>query len=255
MEKIKSELKRIGSITDAELYLEQNSKPKEKSENKLNLSNISWASQLDELDIRDTELNNSSKSINNEENNIVLDPITLKNLNDIIMDKLNDIEILRNQLIILQYLKKIIKISIEKKELINKQNYIEKFKWLCDSATKLANKLGLNVSMNNIKKKSKVLYRSSYNFCKKGHNCEFNYGNAKKKCKGHHYLHNLIVLDVHMLINYIENKECDNIEILKSINTLSYVITHMYDELKKAQINNKNNNVHVETCHKYKIKK
>jgi hypothetical protein len=83
-----------------------------------------------------------------------------------------------------------------------------------------------------------ILKRSSYKFCLYKHNCMYNYNKkCKYVCYQDHYVHNMVSYDLELLINYIDNNnnnnnECNNKEILKTLNTLNYVIAHMESELK-----------------------
>jgi hypothetical protein len=80
--------------------------------------------------------------------------------------------------------------------------------------------------------------RCSYKFCNFKDSCNYNYNKTKNMCYQDHYVHNMVSVDLKILIEYIELKYGDtkivlhNKEILKTINTLSYVITHMENELK-----------------------
>ena len=81
--------------------------------------------------------------------------------------------------------------------------------------------------------------RCSYKFCNYKDNCVYNY-NVKNKnlCYQDHYVHRMVSADLIILIHYITNKFIDklqitpNKEILKSINTLYFVINHMENELR-----------------------
>jgi hypothetical protein len=79
--------------------------------------------------------------------------------------------------------------------------------------------------------------RSSYKFCKFKDSCKYNYTTKEKICYQDHYVHNMVSNDLQQLLLYIEKKNNDDIvihdkDILKSINTLSFVISHMENELK-----------------------
>tara|TARA_A100001015_G_scaffold123358_1_gene136724 strand:+ start:1324 stop:2061 length:738 start_codon:yes stop_codon:yes gene_type:complete len=79
--------------------------------------------------------------------------------------------------------------------------------------------------------------RCSYKFCNYKDSCIFNYSESKKICYQDHYVHNMISSDIKVLLKYIDinYSESEYIlhtkEILKSINTMSYVISHMENEL------------------------
>uniref|UniRef100_A0A6C0H7Z5 Uncharacterized protein n=1 Tax=viral metagenome TaxID=1070528 RepID=A0A6C0H7Z5_9ZZZZ len=84
---------------------------------------------------------------------------------------------------------------------------------------------------------SDYIIRSSYKFCTYKDKCNYNYNiNTKLLCYHDHYVHNMISSDLKIIINYINNKQINNEkpcnkEILKTINTINYVINHMENEL------------------------
>jgi hypothetical protein len=93
------------------------------------------------------------------------------------------------------------------------------------------------------------LLRCSYKFCSFKENCIYNYNKkANVLCYQDHYVHNMVSADLLILMNYIKKKRDDtkniedinsilhNKEILKTINTLSFVISHMELELKNKCI-------------------
>lgn len=84
-----------------------------------------------------------------------------------------------------------------------------------------------------------MILRCSYKFCCYQDNCSYNYNfKIKNLCYQDHYVHNMVSSDLKILIDYIKNKYGEdkivlhNKEILKTINTLSFVIDHMEKELK-----------------------
>ena len=68
--------------------------------------------------------------------------------------------------------------------------------------------------------------------------CNYHYKQKESCCYQDHYVHNMVSADLYILINYIKKNFQEkklilhNKEILRSINTLSFVIHHMYSELK-----------------------
>jgi hypothetical protein len=81
--------------------------------------------------------------------------------------------------------------------------------------------------------------RCSYKFCNYKDTCAYNYNTKNKsQCYQDHYVHRMVSADLLILIEYITTKYFNetqiipNKEILKSINTLSFVINHMENELK-----------------------
>lgn len=103
-----------------------------------------------------------------------------------------------------------------------------------------------------------TIYRSSYKFCIYKHECTFNYNTQNKNtCYQDHYVHNLVSSDISIIIDYLYNNYSDiityknnndynilynnelldnftlnNNDIIKTINTLQFVINHMETELK-----------------------
>lgn len=83
------------------------------------------------------------------------------------------------------------------------------------------------------------IVRCSYKFCSYQDNCTYNYNlKTKNLCYQDHFVHNMVSADLKILLEYItqknENSVCipHNKEILKTINTLSFVIGHMETELR-----------------------
>ena len=100
-----------------------------------------------------------------------------------------------------------------------------------------SNSTNTNINTN----KNNNISRCSYKFCNYKEECTYNYNLNKKNnsCYQDHYVHNMVSHDVESLIYYIENNNNNsnnsithNKEILKTINTLSFVIGHMEGELR-----------------------
>tara|TARA_B110000879_G_C11127780_1_gene494638 strand:- start:400 stop:1095 length:696 start_codon:yes stop_codon:yes gene_type:complete len=78
-----------------------------------------------------------------------------------------------------------------------------------------------------------TIQRCSYKFCKFKENCTYNYSHRKNVCYQDHYVHNMVICDLNQIINFI-SKNSDTLQLndfSKSINTISFVINHMYKEL------------------------
>ena len=107
-----------------------------------------------------------------------------------------------------------------------------------------------NVSFN--KTTNSAIVRCSYKFCNYKENCTYNYGKKGLACYQDHFVHNMVSHDVQALICYIEMNHNDgdtimhNKEILKTINTLAFVIGHMEGELKAKCLYND-----IKDCEKY----
>jgi hypothetical protein len=109
---------------------------------------------------------------------------------------------------------------------------------LLDLSETLRLRLGQK-SLYNEKDIGNTITRSSYKFCSYKDNCTYNYNlKDKNMCYQNHYVHNMVSADLKILIKYIVNKYTSetnishNKDILKTINTLSFVINHMESELK-----------------------
>lgn len=101
---------------------------------------------------------------------------------------------------------------------------------------RLGQKEIVNDKINNMQDMS--ISRCSYKFCSYQDTCTYNYNlKTKNLCYQDHYVHNMVSLDLKILLNYIKTMLADknvvhNKEILKTINTLSFVIGHMELELR-----------------------
>jgi len=80
----------------------------------------------------------------------------------------------------------------------------------------------------------KPIVRCSYKFCIYKSNCNFYY-KKKRKCNSDHFVHNMVCADIQVLIDYFTKINQDNFksnkEIIKSINTILFVVSHMESEL------------------------
>ena len=177
-----------------------------------------------ESDVDDDEINFNIYDDN-------LDIYSIINHNDYTKQK--SLEIIKNQDIVINYLCKKIQNNI-----INKQLLIEIISYLKKTSLHLQNKINQKMFKHNYSliKKDKII-RSSYKFCNYKHNCTYNYDKNKKKgCYADHYPHDMIYADCDALIYCLDNfykneKDFYNKEIVKCINTISFVIKHMHEEL------------------------
>jgi hypothetical protein len=114
--------------------------------------------------------------------------------------------------------------------------YIDHIIWIKDCIKILAERNNQDITKE-IKYEDK-LQRNSYKFCEYGYDCKYAY-NFKQKCFSQHYVYDLIYQDIMRLINHIRNDKIEkNIQDIKiSINTITYVITHMNEEI--LEIKNK----------------
>jgi hypothetical protein len=240
-----------------------------------------WATtyyQLPEINEEVEENINSYKSLlSNIQINYVDDSIQTKviqieneyekNLKEL-MEECNNQELIdsylkKNSLHLLQKELEIIKL-LTKYALQNSQLdynfFLASLKLLFQISETLRKRLGQKEIIHDNKPiNSTNISRCSYKFCSFKENCTYNYNSKiKSLCYQDHYVHRMVSADLNVLILYIEQKFDDNHfvihnkEILKTINTLSYVINHMENELKTKcmYIEEKD----WETCHFIKCK-
>lgn len=182
----------------------------------------------DEEEIKKQDLNLIDFSLNNEKILIEIDKI----LNNHDFSNMTSLEILKNQDLISSYISK----SIQN-NLINKNFFLKNITYLRDSSKHLSEKIKQSLFNHSLEylKKDKII-RSSYKFCNFKQNCNYNYESGKKGCYADHYPHNMIYADCLSLLEcinkfYKDIDEIQNKEIMRCINTISFVIKHMYDEL------------------------
>jgi hypothetical protein len=149
--------------------------------------------------------------------------------------KLNSLKILQKEL---EVIKLLTKYSLQNNQL-NYDFFINALRLLLILSETLRTRIGQTEV--NIEKKTYTddnISRCSYKFCSYKDSCNYNYNKSKNLCYQDHYVHHMVSGDLRILIDYIEQKYgktkivSHNKEILKTINTLSYVINHMENELK-----------------------
>lgn len=188
----------------------------------------------------DCDITNINFSIDNE--------IILQKINDIINNrnfkKKLSLYILKDQNFIITYITK----YITQNKIVEYKFFINLLLWLKDAANELAKRLNMKkIKFNRNKMLNlKTIPRSSYKFCTYKHECNYNYDNNKKGCYADHYVHDILANDIEVLIYYIDtNNMVENLEdykivlnseITKSINTISFVIKSMYDELNNISL-------------------
>ena len=172
-----------------------------------------------------------------------------------LINKKNSLEIIQKELEIIKLLSKY---TLQNKNL-DYNFFTKSLDTLLNLSEILRNRLDQK-EFNLIKNKSfDIINRCSYKFCSYQHNCNYNYNNNYKNlCYQDHYVHNMVSSDLKIIINYINNKYVNNNiilkseEILKTINTLNYVISHMENELKNKSLYL--TSIEIEKCHFIKNK-
>jgi len=130
----------------------------------------------------------------------------------------------------------------------DKEYFLEKINWVRSVSIYFSTKLGLKIFPHQLEMENNTeckIARSSYKFCEESHNCRYNYGARFGNCNKQHFVFNMIVADIDAIIDHVKTCEQPNLEQLtKSMNTISFVINHMYNELqclnyyKKCNIDN-----------------
>jgi hypothetical protein len=182
----------------------------------------------------DNHLSNSLKlnifidnSSHHDGQNLSIDEIMKLNY-----EQISELCLVKHQSYVTLQLKKYVSNCKNEKKQFNVQLHIEKIKWLLKTITFLSNKHKLHeikIKKNTDKTHPITIKRNSYAFCENNSLCVYH---KNLKCKKKHFVYNYTKCDIEELINYIENSVNISIEeICTSINTISYVINHMKDEL------------------------
>ncbi len=147
----------------------------------------------------------------------------------------NSLKILQKEL---EIIKLLTKYSLQNNQL-NYDFFMNALKLLFN----LSETLRVRIGQKDINIEKKILgedniSRCSYKFCSFKDSCNYNYNKSKNLCYQDHYVHNMVSADLKVLLEFVEQKYgkikvvSHNKEILKTINTLSFVINHMESELK-----------------------
>ena len=158
----------------------------------------------------------------------------LDNLEEFLVSK-NSLDLLSEELDIIRLLSK----YTLQNNYIEYEFFIKSLRLLLKMSEILRTRLDQEKIIHKSKNFNSYIPRCSYKFCSFKDNCYYNYGNKSKNiCYQDHYVHNMVSADLITLEDYINFKFDDkniiipNKEILKTINTLSFVISHMQNELK-----------------------
>ena len=229
----------------------------------LNLEFNQIKSSLNSSDLIN-KLNNKTdeKNVENKINKIEEEYMEkLKDLENLCKnnEKIEELK-LKSSLIILQkeldIIKLITKYTLQNKNL-NYNFFIDCLNILMNLSETLRVRLGQkeigNEKINS--QEPNTITRCSYKFCSYQDGCAYNYNlKTKSLCYQDHYVHNMVSADLKILLNYIKNNNnlLHNKEILKTINTLSFVIGHMELELRTKCLYIPENE--WESCHVVKNK-
>jgi hypothetical protein len=166
--------------------------------------------------------------------------------------QLTETKLMEYQNYITSQLRKYFKQCLEKNDDID-YIHLSKIYWIGEVSKYFSMKYNLKFIFHRVKitADTKSIPRSSYKFCEKTNECSYNYDtHIKEKCKLQHFVHNIIYPDIVSLYQYLytghlSGKKLDLNEIMISINTISYVINHMYEEMLLLSLYNPNKTIYV----------
>jgi len=211
----------------------------------------SWANIVDaELSksITDKLLTNSGTKIESTKEKYV-DPekseklLSMSEIISLDYKSLTDVVLSEYQYYVAKHLNKYVKNCNDNEETFDYDLHLHKIVWLYDVSKYLSEKFGQKIKLNKQNNKHKnQISRSSYKFCKSNYECNYYYGVTRNNrgCYDQHFVHNLIYADIVSLYNYLvdnknEGKQNNFDEIVKCFNTITFVLNHMYEELKNAE--------------------
>jgi hypothetical protein len=236
---------------------------------------------IDEMtDIFNNSINNSRNSsilnswadlVNNEKGNSFIDKqmssvieneveqdkkeihLSVGEIMAIDITKITETQLMEYQNYLTSQLRKYFKQCLDKNEEINYDLHLPRIYWIGEVSKYFSTKYNLKFSFHRVKMttESKSIPRSSYKFCEYSNECTYNYDpESKEKCHSQHFVHNIIYADIISLYQYLVVGKTSNImldinEILKSINTISFVINHMYEEIYLLSLYNPNKTIQL----------
>jgi hypothetical protein len=221
--------KNVG-FEDSDLFVSIN------ADDKSSLHTISWASMIEEElgdSIEDKELTHNTKTNTNTLFSNTPSVVDFENILKIKYQTMNDVNIMQYQSFIAGELRKTIKTT---NEIVN---IIDRVRWLRKISEYLAKKIGMVDKLNKDVNVVDNIPRSSYNFCQHSYECKYNYNSHFDGCYSQHYVHNLVAEDLLMLENHILGGKINVPEVKKCVNTISYVVSHMYEELRHIEFFNR----------------
>ena len=147
---------------------------------------------------------------------------------------LNALQIIQKQNTVISYVIKLYKNS--KADKITWEQFKPYLSWILETSKFITVKKNINVQFYKLDK----IYRSSYTFCNKKDECEklYNLQNPRAcKCNKDHYVHDKIVSDLTCIISNFDtiNNNISN-DLRVCLETLNFVINHMYQELNNFNI-------------------
>ena len=255
----------------------------ESDENDLYIDEVSEINNIFNNSINSSILNSWADLVNNEMGNSIIEKqmssiIENENDNDkekkeihlsvgeilaIDITKITETQLMEYQNYLTSQLRKYFKQCLDKNEEIDYELHLPRIHWIGEVSKYFSNKYNLKFSFHRVKMNvdSKSIPRSSYKFCEYGNECVFNYDpDSKDKCHSQHFVHNILYADIislyqYLLIGKTSQVHLDINEILKSINTISFVINHMYEEIYLLSLYNPNKTMQIKKNTKKTIHK
>lgn len=156
------------------------------------------------------------------------------------INNLDDLTLLKYQSYVASYLRKYIKnipnANFDDDKLYQSyvNDFVPKLKWLFSVTEYFCKKQKVKIFTHRSTLKNNEISRSSYKFCNNTYKCKYRYdGRYDSNCRAHHIVHHMVYADIEALLSHCQqSREQISIkEIIKSMNTISFVLTHMYNEL------------------------
>jgi len=215
-------------------------------------------------------LNSWAELVNNEMGNSIIDKqmssvmetdieekkenhLNVGEIMSIDITKITETQLMEYQNYLTSQLRKYFKQCLDKNEDIDYELHLPRIHWISEVSKYFSNKYNLNLSFHKVRMttETKSIPRPSYKFCEHGNECIYNYDpESKEKCHSQHFVHNILYADTLSLYQYLlvgktNNVRLDINEILKSINTISFVINHMYEEIYLLSLYNPNKTIQI----------
>ncbi len=210
--------------------------------------NISWHKVYDhhngwlqEVEVKDYEVEQETKDESKTQGrpNFFGESDVRKKIQDTDQFKnMQPLDLLKEEYSVMQFLNR----YVIQNNCLDMQFFLNILGWCQAASDELAFRLKQRKFMHSFAntKSSYEIPRNSYKFCNFKHDCQYNYDDdSKKGCCADHYVHDKVSADMDSVIRYVKhNYKGDtfnqNKEIIKCINTIMYVIKHMFEELSNV---------------------
>lgn len=230
-------------LDDSELYISLNKNKCDKGKTSLSWADIFEDELGDSIESKPitTSIDNSSSLFRNKPKITRIDKIL-----ELDYKKMGDVTLLQYEAYLSSQLRSMSREYDKKEDIVLDPIIVPILEWIKEVSGYLSSRL--NLEDIKLTHDNNGISRSSYNFCSHSYECQYNYNNTGNKgCYLQHYVHNFVSADIDEILRYLNNRDSyDFKEIKTSLNTLSYVVNHMYEELSHVEYfnNGKSNLMH-----------